>query len=168
MVYDTFTSPIGTITIASNGTAVTELHIQDDKYFLAPPKDWKRTADDPLLIQARNELLEFFDKRRTTFTIPLMPKGTPFQQTVWNALKQIPPGQTVSYMQIAEAIGKPKTIRAVGSAIGRNPLCILIPCHRVMGSDGKFHGYVAGVKRKQFLLELEGMTFIGDSYPMLS
>lgn len=145
MVYDTFTSPIGTITVASNGTAVTELHIQNDKYFVTIPKDWKRITNEPLLIKARNELREFFDKKRTTFTVPLMPKGTPFQQAVWHALQQVPAGKTVSYMQIAEAIGKPKAIRAVGTAIGRNPLCIFIPCHRVIGRDGKFHGYVAGV-----------------------
>lgn len=155
MVYDTFTSPIGTITIASNRSALTELHIQDDKYFVTIPKDWKKASDDPVLMQAKKELLEFFNKKRISFSIQLMPKGTPFQQTVWNALKQIPLGQTVSYMHIAEAIGKPKAIRAVGSAIGRNPLCILIPCHRVIGSDGKFHGYVAGVERKKYLLELE-------------
>lgn len=155
MIYDAFASPIGTITIASNGTAITELHLQDDKYFVRIPPDWNHISNDTLLNLTKKELLEYFEKKRSRFTIPLKPQGTPFQQLVWNALQQIPSGKTVSYLHIAQAIGKPKAIRAVGTAIGRNPLCILIPCHRVMGSDGKFHGYVAGFEKKKYLLELE-------------
>jgi methylated-DNA-[protein]-cysteine S-methyltransferase len=159
MIYNIYPTPLGRITIATDGMHITELHIEDDKYFLAIPNEWVKESNHPLLTQAYTELLEFFDKKRTTFSVPLSPKGTPFQQLVWKALQEIPSGSTVSYLQIAKSIKKPEAIRAVGTAIGKNPLCIFIPCHRVMGSDGKFHGYVAGVERKKFLLELEGVTF---------
>lgn len=159
MIYNIYQTPLGNITLATNGTHITELHIEDDKYFLVIPNEWVRKVDHPVLNHAYTELLEYFNKKRTSFTVPLAPKGTPFQKLVWSALKQIPSGSTVSYMQIAKQIQKPEAIRAVGTAIGKNPLCIFIPCHRVMGSDGKFHGYVAGIERKKFLLELEGTVF---------
>lgn len=166
MIYNTYSTPLGKITIASDGTHITEVHIEDDKYFLVVPEDWKKDSNHALLRQAYKELTEYFEKKRTTFTVPLAPKGTEFQQLVWKALQEIPSGATVRYMDIAKQINNPAAIRAVGSAIGKNPLCIFIPCHRVMGSDGKFHGYVAGIERKKFLLELEGMTFTRDSHPM--
>jgi methylated-DNA-[protein]-cysteine S-methyltransferase len=159
MYYNVFPSQIGNITLVTDGKSLTELHIEDDKYFVHIPKEWEKRSDDPILNKAQKELEEYFAKKRVTFTIPLEPKGTAFQHTVWNALREIPSGTTQSYMDIAKKIHKPEAIRAVGSAVGRNPLCIFIPCHRVMGSDGKFHGYVAGVERKKFLLELEGMKF---------
>jgi methylated-DNA-[protein]-cysteine S-methyltransferase len=165
MIYNIYATPLGKITIASNGTHITELHIEDDKYFLVIPNDWQKVSDHPLLEKAHTELMEFFAKKRTVFGIPLSPKGTAFQKLVWKALLDIPSGTTVSYMDIAKRINKPAAIRAVGSAIGKNPLCIFIPCHRVMGSDGKFHGYVAGVERKKFLLELEGCIVRNDPHP---
>jgi methylated-DNA-[protein]-cysteine S-methyltransferase len=163
MFYDIFQSPIGKITIASDGSSITELHIEDDKYFLQIPADWQRDTSNSVLKQAKQELQEYFDKKRTKFSIPLSPEGTMFQKAVWKALEAIPSGTTVTYMQIAKQLKKPEAIRAVGSAVGRNPLCIFIPCHRVMGSDGKFHGYVAGIERKKNLLELEGMKFTAES-----
>jgi methylated-DNA-[protein]-cysteine S-methyltransferase len=94
---------------------------------------------------------------RTRFDVPVVFDGTEFQCLVWKALQNIPSGKTVSYGSLAEAIGRPKAVRAVGTAVGRNPLCIVVPCHRVLAGDGSLGGYVAGLDRKQHLLALEGV-----------
>lgn len=100
-------------------------------------------------------MTEYFNGKRETFDLPLSFNGTSFQTKVWNELQKIPYGKTVSYMELAYKIGAPKAVRAVGTAVGRNPICILIPCHRVLASDGTMGGYVAGVQCKEQLLELE-------------
>jgi methylated-DNA-[protein]-cysteine S-methyltransferase len=102
------------------------------------------------------QLREYFEGRRRSFTVPLAPQGTPFQLAVWNALLEVPYGDTVSYGQIAERIGKPSAVRAVGAANGANPIPVIIPCHRVIGSNGSLTGYGGGIERKQWLLALEG------------
>lgn len=155
MIYDIFASPIGTITISTDGKFLTNLHIDGDRYFTKIPDDWKKDANHPLLQQTKKELHEYFQRKRTVFDIPVHFTGTPFQLSVWRELQKIPSGQTVSYKSLAEKIGKPKAVRAVGSAIGRNPICIIVPCHRVKASDGSFGGYVAGIACKQQLLSLE-------------
>lgn len=155
MVYNTFSSPVGQITIASNGSAVTHLHIEGDRYFTAIPKDWSQDKKHAVLQKAQKELEEYFAGKRKKFSTQFDFAGTPFQQSVWKALMGIPSGQTISYKILAEKVGKPKAVRAVGSAVGRNPICILIPCHRVLASDGTFGGYVAGVACKEYLLNLE-------------
>jgi methylated-DNA-[protein]-cysteine S-methyltransferase len=101
------------------------------------------------------QLEEYFARRRTVFTVPIAPIGTPFQQRVWTALTTIPYGQTRSYRQLAVAIGNRSAMRAVGAANGRNPISIIVPCHRVIGSNGTLIGYGGGLERKQFLLDLE-------------
>lgn len=106
--------------------------------------------------KAYTQLTEYLDGKRKVFDLPLAPKGTDFQKQVWQALCKIPYGQTRTYKQIAEAIGNPKGVRAVGMANNRNPLIIVVPCHRVIGSNGKMIGYAAGVDKKEFLLRLEG------------
>lgn len=106
--------------------------------------------------QAETELREYFEGKRQRFTIPLWIEGTAFQKEVWERLCRIPFGETRSYGQIAEAIGHAKAVRAVGLANGRNPISIVVPCHRVIGSDGSLTGYGGGIERKRFLLELEG------------
>ena len=105
--------------------------------------------------EAHQQLAEYLKGERKSFDLPLRMKGTDFQQRVWNALLDIPYGETRSYEQIAEAIGKPKAVRAVGMANNRNPLLIVVPCHRVIGADGKLVGYGAGIEKKEFLLRLE-------------
>lgn len=155
MFYTIIPSPVGEITLSSDGKALTSLHIEGDKYFTAIPHDWIRNNDDPILQKAKVQLDEYFAKERTTFDLPLSLDGTVFQKAVWKALQSIPSGDTVSYMHIAKEIGKAEAIRAVGTAIGKNPICIIVPCHRVVGSNGSVTGYVAGVKVKQFLLNLE-------------
>ena len=109
-----------------------------------------------LLDRVRDELDAFFARRLRTFSVPLEPPGTEFQRRVWRALGTIPHGQTVSYGHIARSIGAPKAGRAVGAANARNPICILIPCHRVVGASGALTGFGGGLDRKRFLLDLEG------------
>ncbi len=124
-----------------------------------PLKNWQQ-ADTPLLVQAKAQLSEYFAGTRQEFTLPLSPKGTPFQQKVWAALQTIPYGQTRSYGEIARQIGSPKAARAVGMANHHNPIAILIPCHRVVGQNGALTGYAGGLDRKKALLQLEGCLIL--------
>jgi len=110
----------------------------------------------PMLLKAERELAEYLDGKRKTFTVKLDPAGTPFQNQVWDALKAIPFGETRSYATIAKQIGNIKAVRAVGAAIGRNPLSVIVPCHRVIGSSGDLVGFAGGLKMKKFLLAREG------------
>ena len=111
--------------------------------------------ETPLIRKAHQQLTEYLKGGRKTFDLPLNPQGTEFQKRVWKALCDIPYGETRSYKQIAEAIGHPKAMRAVGMANNRNPLLIVVPCHRVIGANGKLVGYAAGLDKKAFLLQLE-------------
>src|SRR5690606_36347073 len=115
-----------------------------DRYFTKIPDAWRLAPNDILLAQAAAELRQYLAGKRTGFSLKLRPLGTGFQQQVWRELQNIPYGKTGSYKQIAQAIGSPNAVRAVGTAVGRNPLCILIPCHRVLTSSGAMGGYVAG------------------------
>lgn len=113
--------------------------------------------DTPLLKETEKQLLEYLEGKRKVFQVPLNPKGTKFMKEVWTALQEIPYGETRTYGQIAQRIGKPKVARAVGMANHRNPIPIIIPCHRVIGSNRKLVGYALGMKMKKFLLTLEGI-----------
>ena len=117
------------------------------------------SQETALIKEAHRQLSEYLKGERKMFDLPLQMKGTDFQQRVWNALLEIPYGETRSYKQIAEAIGNPKAVRAVGMANNRNPLLIVVPCHRVIGADGKLVGYGAGIEKKEFLLRLEKRVF---------
>lgn len=108
------------------------------------------------LQQARRELAEYFSGVRRQFSVPLDPQGTPFQQAVWQALRRIGCGERDTYGALAQQLGRPEAARAVGAAVGRNPISIIVPCHRVVGRDGSLTGYAGGLPRKQALLELEG------------
>lgn len=145
-------SPIGPLTLVEEDGALAAVRFHPDL-----PRDAASFAlpSTPLLRQAAAELREYFAGQRRQFTVPLAPKGTPFQQKVWKALQEIPYGETRSYKEIAIAAGNEKACRAVGMANNRNPLPIFIPCHRVVGSDGKLVGYAGGLDVKTFLLELE-------------
>jgi methylated-DNA-[protein]-cysteine S-methyltransferase len=112
-------------------------------------------AEHPVLVEAGQQLREYFDGRRTRFELPLVPEGTPFQRLVWEALRTIPYGETRSYAEIASQIGRPKAVRAVGAANGRNPLSIVTPCHRVVGANGALTGFAGGLEIKACLLALE-------------
>jgi methylated-DNA-[protein]-cysteine S-methyltransferase len=126
-------------------------------YFLpATPVDGERSENHPLLLDAAHQLREYFAGKRREFQLPLDMQGTDFQLDVWRQLQGIPYGETRSYAQIAHAIGRPKAVRAVGAANGSNPVSIVVPCHRVIGSSGKLTGYGGGLPLKKRLLELEG------------
>jgi methylated-DNA-[protein]-cysteine S-methyltransferase len=142
-------SPIGTLVIVEDGNGITELSLEEN----APANTQEEMT--PLLREAAQQLSEYFAGKRKDFSLPLSLHGTPFQLADWEALRTIPYGETRSYRQIAEQIGNPKACRAVGMANHRNPIAIVIPCHRVIASDGSLGGYGYGPKVKRFLLELE-------------
>lgn len=142
-----FSSPIGKIQIVEENGFITNVSFEE------PEKDGSGSS---LVLDACVLQLEaFFKGRRTAFDLPLRPNGTAFQQSVWNELQNIPFGKTVTYMDMAKRLGDTKVIRAAGTANGKNPIAIVIPCHRVIGSDGSLTGYAGGLKRKQWLLEHE-------------
>jgi methylated-DNA-[protein]-cysteine S-methyltransferase len=150
MLRYTFTeTPIGAILIAGDGEAIVETYFAGAK----PKPDWIR--DDDALREAANQLQAYFAGERRDFDLPLAPRGTEFQQSVWSALQQIPYGETTTYSTIAERIGRPAAIRAVGAANGANPIPIVIPCHRVIGSNGSMTGFGGGIDVKRKLLALE-------------
>ena len=144
-------SPVGPLTLISNGEALTDVQFENPRYAYAPAPAGK----DKILDAARRQLDQYFAGKLRAFDLPLSPKGTAFQQRVWQALLTIPYGVTRSYGQQAAAIGSPQASRAVGLANGRNPISIVIPCHRVIGANGSLTGYGGGMARKQLLLELE-------------
>ncbi|MEL7290367.1 MAG: methylated-DNA--[protein]-cysteine S-methyltransferase [Pseudomonadota bacterium] len=148
-------SPLGDITLQTNERGL--LGVWFEIQTTQPKTLGDYAPQHPILSQAVRELQEYFTGQRRVFTLPLAAVGTPFQQQVWQALTQIPFGQTWSYQQIADAIGKPKAVRAVGMANGKNPISIIVPCHRVIGKNGKLTGYAGGVERKAKLLALEQM-----------
>lgn len=149
----TIDSPLGPIRVAARGGKLTGLWFRGQKHEPAPTPLEQPTAD--LLQQARNWVDAYFSGASAAMPA-LAPQGTPFQQRVWDALQRIPAGQTVSYGGLAAAIGLPQSTRAVAAAVGRNPISLMIPCHRVVGANGQLTGYAGGVGRKQALLALEG------------
>jgi len=150
MEFLVFDTPLGQMALAEESGALTRLFLPGEGI----PRLVSR--ETPLLSKGRDEILAYLRGERRSFDLPLDPMGTPFQQAVWAELRRIPYGETRSYAQVAAGIGKPKAVRAVGQANHRNPLPILIPCHRVIGASGKLTGYGGGLDLKQKLLELEG------------
>ena len=151
--YTTFNSPLGKMTIQANDDGLMGAWFETQT---TQPQDLgKKDPKHPILILTINQLQEYFSHRREMFQLPLAAKGTEFQQQVWQALKTIPFGETWSYQQLAEAIGNPKAVRAVGLANGKNPISVIVPCHRVIGKKGKLTGYAGGLDRKAALLKLE-------------
>lgn len=148
-------SPIGTLTLVNTDGVLSGLYMSEYRHGPRPGETLGERVRRGFE-QAEEELREYFDRQRTRFAIPLAMEGTEFQKSVWERLCAIPFGETRTYGQIAEEIGNPKSVRAVGLANGRNPISIVVPCHRVIGSDGSLTGYGGGLERKRFLLELEG------------
>lgn len=142
---------VGKIEIGTESERITDVHFA--KSFV-PPSEYSR-KETPLHRKAAEQLREYFDGKRKVFDLPIAPVGTEFQIRCWEALLQVPYGETRSYGDIARAAGSPKGFRAVGMANNRNPVAIIIPCHRIIGSDGKLVGYGGGLDIKVFLLELE-------------
>ena len=151
-----YKTPIGFLKISGNIHGISSIIFIEDINKLEQFKNIKSPFDVPLCLKVCvDQLKEYFNGKRTKFSILLNPKGTPFQKSVWKELTTIPFGKTTSYLSQSNSLGKPKAIRAVASANGKNPICIVIPCHRVIGSDGSLTGYAAGVWRKKWLLDHE-------------
>jgi methylated-DNA-[protein]-cysteine S-methyltransferase len=149
-------SPLGPMIVAATAHGVAGIWFEDQRH-LPDASAWPHRPDHPVLRQAVAQLAEFFSGTRTAFDLPLdLQGGTQFQQSVWRALLAIPRGATTSYARLGQRIGQPRAARAVGAAVGRNPLSIVVPCHRVVGTDGSLTGYAGGLERKTALLRLEG------------
>ena len=155
--YALHNSPTGELLLMSDGRALTDLHMTTGKYVPEARKDWVRDDALPVFALARKELDAYFAGTLRTFTVPLAPKGTDFQKRVWTALTKIPFGETRTYGQQAAMIGQPAAVRAVGAANGKNPIGIIVPCHRVIGANGTLTGYAGGLHNKELLLKLEGI-----------
>ena len=153
VVYTYMKSPTGTILLARIEAGLTRINFQEGTKPIEPGPMWRR-QDAPLL-EAIDQLRAYFEGEIQSFELPLAPEGTSFQQRVWKALQAIPCGETLTYGEIARRIGRPTASRAVGAANGQNPLPIVIPCHRVIGANGKLTGYAGGLTIKKTLLDHE-------------
>jgi len=150
-------SPVGPLTLVSDKGKLVGCYFSNNDFARQKLADSKLAlgTHDAVLKAACKELELFFSGRLKKFTIPVAPNGTEFQRLVWKALQKIPFGQTASYGDIAKRVGNPNCMRAVGAANGKNPICIIIPCHRVIGADGSLTGFGGGIERKKYLLNLE-------------
>jgi methylated-DNA-[protein]-cysteine S-methyltransferase len=148
-------SPVEPLLLAADQRGLKLIEFHTPRHPMSRLAEWSE-GDNAVLQATRAQLGEYFSGTRKHFDLPLAPQGTPFQQEVWHTLATIPYGQTISYAQLAQRVGKPTAMRAVGAANGRNPLPIVLPCHRVIGADGSLTGFGGGLPTKQFLLELEG------------
>ncbi|HEX4541131.1 MAG TPA: methylated-DNA--[protein]-cysteine S-methyltransferase [Acidimicrobiales bacterium] len=159
-IWTTVSSPVGDLLLTGDGYSLDALHLSDTRRPSVAHNGHRR--EDDAFAEARTQLVEYFEGDRTTFELSLTPQGTPFQLRVWDALRAIPYAATASYGEVAAAIGSPSASRAVGLANGRNPIAIVIPCHRVIGADGSLVGYGGGLDRKRRLLELEAAGLARD------
>ncbi|MDM4765071.1 methylated-DNA--[protein]-cysteine S-methyltransferase [Pelomonas sp. SE-A7] len=149
-------TPLGPLTALRDDQGLVGLWFDGQKHHPGP-LEAPLVEHDPLLDQVASALAAYFEGQVLPKDLPLSPRGTEFQQAVWRALLEIPAGQSRSYGELAAQLGRPEAARAVGAAVGRNPVSILIPCHRVLGRDGSLTGYAGGLERKQSLLKLEGL-----------
>ncbi|MCX6359698.1 MAG: methylated-DNA--[protein]-cysteine S-methyltransferase [Armatimonadetes bacterium] len=155
-LYTTLGTPIGELLLTSDGAALTGLYMPDHAHGPEVGAGWVSDDGAALFAATAEQLREYFGGGRRLFDLPLAPAGTLFQLRVWAELRRIPYGATVTYGDLARRLGDPGASRAVGLANGRNPISIIVPCHRVVGAGGKLTGYAGGLERKRFLLELEG------------
>jgi methylated-DNA-[protein]-cysteine S-methyltransferase len=161
MYYEKVESPLGEILIATDGKYLTGTHFSTDRHFKQIPSEWEEDPRQPVLIKTKQQLNKYFDGSQQQFEIPLAFVGTKLQHEVWQKLQQVPFGKTISYKQLAQQTKNPKAIRAVASAVGKNPIAIIIPCHRIIAHDGSLGGYGSGLDHKKFLLRLEGTSKFG-------
>ncbi|MCE9609734.1 MAG: methylated-DNA--[protein]-cysteine S-methyltransferase [Chthoniobacter sp.] len=153
LYFTEFSSPVGTIQLTGTDAALTGVFMEQHRH--QPVRPLHAVRDAAPLRTAQEALEAYFAGERRTFTLALAPQGTAFQQRVWLALRAIPYGTTISYGELARRIGQPRASRAVGLANGRNPISIIVPCHRVIGANGTLTGYGGGLERKRYLLALE-------------
>ena len=151
--YAELNSPLGKLTLESDGEALTRIRLPAEEW--SPDLGVKRVRKPRLFTEAARQLGAYFRGESKEFDLALHPAGTPFQKKVWSLLREIPAGTTITYAELAERTGNPRAHRAVGAANGKNPLPIIIPCHRVIGSNGRLTGYAGGLEAKRRLLELE-------------
>ena len=155
-----YNSPLGPIILVASDQALIGAWFDDQAHLpseLQGQTAWHNAPEHPVLRHASRQLKEYFDGQRKLFELPLdLSFGTEFQQAVWQSLMKIPFGHTCCYADVACAIARPRAMRAVGAAVGRNPLSIIVPCHRVLGADGTLTGYAGGLERKTYLLQIEG------------
>ena len=156
--YAYYKSPLGLILLTGLGSALTGLHFVGEKYYPGIAPTWQSDENFNVIKIAMAQLDEYFAGKRQSFDLALAPEGTEFQRQVWRALTTLRFGETASDAQLAQRIGNPNAVRAVGAANGRNPISIVIPCHRVIGADGSLTGYAGGLARKEALLRLESSS----------
>jgi methylated-DNA-[protein]-cysteine S-methyltransferase len=155
LAYKFLDSPLGRIKLIADEKALVAILWPSERPNRVRVPELLLSEQHPVLLVAEQQLQEYFDGRRQAFSVPVEMRGTQFQRDVWQALLDIPFGETGTYAGVARQLGKPRAVRAVGAAIGRNPLCIVFPCHRVIGTSGKLTGFAGGLDAKRFLLELE-------------
>ena len=162
-------SPLGDIRLAASPQGLVGLWFHDQRHLPAPldgPQAWPMDEGHAVLREAAAQVLQYLDGTRTQFSLPLdLSRGTPFQQSVWRALLDIERGQTLHYGALSAHLGRASAVRAVAAAVGRNPLSVLVPCHRVLGKDGRLTGYAGGLERKAALLRLEGALAAAPAVP---
>jgi len=156
--YDFYDSPLGRMLLVANDKGLTGVYFEGQKYHPRLEAGWRRDARHAPLRQVKRELAEYFGGERRHFETALAPEGTPFQRAVWKAIAAVDFGKTITYGTLAQRAGYPGSARAAGAATGRNPIGIIVPCHRIVGSNGSLTGYAGGLKRKRALLALEGAT----------
>jgi methylated-DNA-[protein]-cysteine S-methyltransferase len=156
--FTTMPSPLGPLLLVKNDRGLTGVYLQPHVGAPSPEREWR--ADPSRFVRERVQLAEYFAGARTRFDLDLAPEGTPFQRRVWDALCAIPYGETTTYGALAASLGRSRAARAVGAANARNPLSIVIPCHRVIGAGGGLTGYAGGVARKQWLLAHEAASHV--------
>lgn len=153
--YDYYESPHGQMLLVADGEGLSGAYFDGQKYLPQVASQWRRDAHHATLREARRELAEYFGGERRHFEVALAPCGTPFQRSVWKAISTVRFGKTITYGELAGRAGCPGSARAAGAATGRNPIGIIVPCHRIVGSNGSLTGYAGGLERKRALLALE-------------
>lgn len=156
IAYTTFSTPLGAMYATLEGRALTGIYFEGARHAPAIAHTWRLDREAAPFIALQQQLQEYFEGRRRRFVLPFDPRGTPFQVRVWEQIARVEYGSRITYAQLAEGAGAPGAVRAAGAATGRNPFSIVVPCHRVVGSDGSLTGYAGGVERKRRLLEIEG------------
>ena len=152
-----YESPLGPMFATAEDDGITHIEFVGAKYAPEARAEWIEDPEAPDLAACGTQLAEYFAGKRTEFDLPLAPQGSEFQQRVWREIARVPYGRTISYAELAQRAGAPGQARAAGAATGRNPVSLVIPCHRIVGSDGSLTGYAGGLERKRGLLELEGV-----------
>ena len=156
--FDFYESPMGRMLIVATDQGLSGLYFVDQKYYRQVGRDWLRGDHHKIVRETARELTQYFAVARKEFDIPLAAEGTPFQTSIWRAISSVKYGESITYSELARRADHLGAVRASGTATGRNPIAIIVPCHRIIGSDGSLTGYAGGLDRKRALRELEGNT----------